>query len=247
MVCIADKVLNSCPANIASLGLYVEAGRVETATKSITALTKASNAQITATAHGLSADELIWINAAVGGMVEIRQTFAKVVSVVDANNITVDVASTNFTTYTSGGALSRAGRATGAIDIGKAYGWHAGLEPLWRLTTGASSISDWNDFREPCPRFGMGAIVMASDANKKLIADEARNDYLSITSSATLTATRDIQLPHKPKFYDVYNGTTGAQSLRFIGPTGTGITVANAKRARLVSDGTNIERMTADV
>ena len=87
---------------------------------------------------------------------------------------------------------------------------------------------------------------MASDANKTLTQAEARADILDLTSSVSLTATRNVVLPLAPKQWTVANLTTGAQSLQFIGATGTGITVANGMRAILYSDGTNIVRVTPD-
>lgn len=91
------------------------------------------------------------------------------------------------------------------------------------------------------------AISMTADANKTPTAAEAASDILSVTSTLSLTATRNVVLPLTARQWTVFNGTTGAQSLQFIGATGTGITVANGKRAVLYSDGTNIVRVTADV
>lgn len=83
-----------------------------------------------------------------------------------------------------------------------------------------------------------------SDANTTLTRAEAANSTLTFTG--TLTATRDIVVPLVgKKQWTVYNGT--GQSLRFIGASGTGITVATVKHAIVRSDGTNIMRVTADV
>jgi predicted flavoprotein YhiN len=49
-----------------------------------------------------------------------------------------------------------------------------------------------------------------------------------------------------PQIWVVDNSTTGGQSLQFIGATGTGVTVANARRAVIFSDGTNIVRASPD-
>lgn len=82
-----------------------------------------------------------------------------------------------------------------------------------------------------------------SDANTTLTQAQAANSTLTFTG--TLTATRDVVVPLVGnKQWTVYNGT--GQSLRFIGPTGTGITVATVKHAIVRSDGTNIVRVTAD-
>lgn len=127
-------------------------------------------------------------------------------------------------------------------------GWTAGYWPLYQITTDGSGITAYTDKRawivDIHPR---AAISMASDANKTLTQAEARAPWLSITSAVSLSATRNIVLPLLPAIWFVYNGTTGGQSLQFIGATGTGITVANGKRAIVAADGTNIVRFGADV
>lgn len=82
-----------------------------------------------------------------------------------------------------------------------------------------------------------------SDANTTLTQAESANSTLTFTG--TLTATRDVVVPLVGKRqWTVYNGT--GQSLQFIGPSGTGITVATLKHAIIRSDGTNIVRVMAD-
>lgn len=85
--------------------------------KTITAITKAASAQVTATAHGLTAGQIAYV-AGAGGMTEINGQWYLVKTVIDANNITLAVDSTNFTTYTSGGTVSPAGDA-GYFGYGK--------------------------------------------------------------------------------------------------------------------------------
>lgn len=122
----------------------------------------------------------------------------------------------------------------------------AGRIPLWTVTCSGSAITSWTDERTwGAPRLPRGVVNMASDANKTLTQAEAAIDILEITSTS-LGATRDIVLPLIPRQWVVFNNTTGGQSIRFIGASGTGITVANAKRAILYADGTNIVRVTAD-
>lgn len=95
------------------------------------------------------------------------------------------------------------------------------------------------------------AISMTADANKTLTTAEAEGDTLNVTSTLSLTATRDIIVPLTSnggkRTWIVWNGTTGAQAIRVIGASGTGIIIATAKRAIVQSDATNIQRITADV
>lgn len=70
--------------------------------KTITAITKAANAQVTVTSHGLVAGDIVTFHGVVG-MTQINTLTGVVQSVVDANNFTVNINSTSFTTYSSGG------------------------------------------------------------------------------------------------------------------------------------------------
>jgi hypothetical protein len=137
---------------------------------------------------------------------------------------------------------------TGSVSS-NTTGFTAGRIPLYVVVTGASAITSWQDRRawvQPAHVAGLLARAMTADANITLTAAEARCQILRIASSVSLTATRDVVLPLAPQQWIVSNETTGGQSLRFIGASGTGITVANARRAVLFSDGTNIVRATAD-
>lgn len=94
-------------------GLLKSAGAtqqyVTAAIRTITAITKANPCKITSTAHGLTTGNQIEVYGA-GGMVELNALFTAgqlyPCTVVDANNVTIPVDSTGFTTYTSGGSLS---------------------------------------------------------------------------------------------------------------------------------------------
>ena len=122
----------------------------------------------------------------------------------------------------------------------------AGRTPLYTVTTNGSAITGWTDYRTwGAPGNPRLVVNMASDANKTLTQAEAAAQILEFTSTS-LGATRDIVLPLIPRQWTVFNNTTGGQSLQFIGATGTGVTVANAKRAIIYADGTNIVRVTAD-
>lgn len=90
------------------------------------------------------------------------------------------------------------------------------------------------------------SIVMSADSNKTLSSIEAAAEIYDITSSLSLTATRNVVVPLLRRQFTVYNGTTGAQSIQIIAPSGTGITIANGKRAILYCNGTNVVRVTPD-
>lgn len=78
------------------------------ATKSVTAITQATNAQVTVAGHGLSVGDRV-LFASASGMTAINGYTAAVVSVVDSNNFTIDINTTanGFSAYTSGGTIAK--------------------------------------------------------------------------------------------------------------------------------------------
>ena len=124
-------------------------------------------------------------------------------------------------------------------------GFTAGRWPLYSIVAGATTVTSYTDYRMAAPPItGLLQKAFPSDANYTATQAEAANDIIQI-SSGTITATRNFVLPLVPKQWTVFNGN--AQSVQFIGATGTGITVATGKRAIIYADGTNIVRVTADV
>jgi hypothetical protein len=85
-------------------------------TVSITAITKATNAQISATAHGLVTGDYCYIDTVVGGMVEIRDRIAQITKVSDDVFSCDNIDSTDFTTYTSGGTIRKVTPSLLAVD-----------------------------------------------------------------------------------------------------------------------------------
>lgn len=75
-------------------------------TKTISGITQATQAVLTIVGHGYSVNDQFQV-AAVVGMVEINTYVATVVAVPDADNVTVNIDSTKFTAYTSGGTAAK--------------------------------------------------------------------------------------------------------------------------------------------
>lgn len=91
-------------------------------------------------------------------------------------------------------------------------------------------------------------IDYASDANKTPTAAQYVSPILVLTSSVSLTATRDLIVPlSSGSFWVVYNNTTGGQSIRVIGSSGTGITIKNGRVGIVRADGTNVVSAHNDV
>ena len=96
---------------------------------------------------------------------------------------------------------------------------------------------------------GYGNPDFATDANLTLTytddnaAQAARALVLNVTSTGSLSTTRELIVPTIQKQYIVQNNTSGAQSITVKTSGGTGITVPNGRKAHLYVDGTNVIQM----
>ena len=157
-------------------------------------------------------------------------------------------------TVISGGTEALSGSATNYVEANPSTGavtknttaYTPGYWRIGRAVTGTGSITTWYDdrFLNFAQQTRMLTKACPSDANYTLTAAEADVDVIKV-SAGTISTTRDfivpIAFPHK---WTVINAN--AQSVRIIGATGTGITVATGKAAIVMADGTNVVRITAD-
>ena len=161
---------------------------------------------------------------------------AGVITTIAAQTLALTVSATNYV---------EAHPDTGAVSK-NTTAFTPGYLPIAVVTTNTTGIvpsTGFVDSRTVALATNSALDKALSDANATLTQPEAVNATLTFTG--TLTATRDIVVPLVGKRqWTVYNGT--GQSLRFIGASGTGITVATLKHAIVRSDGTNIVRVTAD-
>lgn len=103
---------------------------------------------------------------------------------------------------------------------------------------------------------GIRNLTVASTANTSLgsvdvsAGDVTLNSTQSglkyYTATGALTANRNIIVPNNWEG-GVYNNTSGAFSVTWKTASGSGVAVAQTKRAFLYGDGTNVVRMTSDV
>ena len=89
------------------------------------------------------------------------------------------------------------------------------------------------------PIFGADAdaTITMVDSNA---AQTARCFALNVTSSVSLTTTRNLIVPTIQKPYLIYNNTSGSQSITVKTSAGTGVTVANGTYMLVYVDGTNV-------
>jgi len=89
------------------------------------------------------------------------------------------------------------------------------------------------------PNFSTDADLTLTYTNT-VASQTARNLFLDVTSSLSLTATRSLIVPTIYKNYVVANNTTGGQSITVKTTAGTGITIPNGRKAALYVDNTNV-------
>lgn len=89
-------------------GFVLEEDSAGSAGLKITAATKAVNCQLTVAFHDYAVGDRVFITG-VEGMTELNGRLAKVVSVVDANNITIDIDSRGYGTFTTSTGIVRTG------------------------------------------------------------------------------------------------------------------------------------------
>lgn len=93
---------------------------------------------------------------------------------------------------------------------------------------------------------GYGNPNFISDANLTLtLADSnasqaARCFVLNVTSSVSLSVTRELVVPTIQKPYIIRNNTTGGQSITVKTSAGSGVTVPNSNYVFVYTDGTNV-------
>ena len=93
---------------------------------------------------------------------------------------------------------------------------------------------------------GYGNPVFIADADLTIALTDsnasqvARNFALNVTSSGSLTATRNLIVPTLEKSYLIRNNTTGSQSIVVKTSAGTGVTVPNGTYLLVYVDGTNV-------
>jgi len=153
-------------------------------------------------------------------------------------------------------ALALTASATNYIEATRAgvvskntVGFTGGSIPLYTVVTGASTVTSYTDHRAwVAPGYlasnGSVAVTTADvDLTAAANADKARCAYL--TTTGALTGNRNVIVPNSWQAV-VFCNNTGAFTTTFKTAAGSGIVVAQGKRALLIADGTNVVRVTQD-
>ena len=132
--------------------------------------------------------------------------------------------------------------ASRALAVTQAAGsvFEADKLALYKIVTGASTVSSYEDHRDPhhINRFLFGWLSKAmSDANQTLTYEEAMCDGIRATGG--LSAQRDLIVPAVPRNYYVYANTTGGFGIRVKTASGTAVELEDDDCAVVVCDGTD--------
>lgn len=156
-------------------------------------------------------------------------------------------------TAIANGTVSLTNTATNYIEATRAgvvsantTGFTAGRIPLYTAVAAGGLVTSYTDQRAWVDPDYMthDVSVAVTAANVTLSAAQARASYL--TTTGILTGNRDVIVPNN-WHGTVYCNNTGAFTTTFKTSGGSGIVVAQTKRAILHADGTNVVRVTADV
>ena len=121
-----------------------------------------------------------------------------------------------------------------------------GRIPLYLAVTGPTTVTSYTDYRafyQPRDMTSKATVTFTS-ADATLTADQARAKYLT-TAGAITGANRNVVVPNDWEGI-VFCNNTGAFTTTIKTLAGTGVVVAQGKRAVLLADGTNVVRVTAD-
>lgn len=156
-------------------------------------------------------------------------------------------------TAIANGTVTLTGSATNYVSISQAgvvsvaTSRNAANVPLYTVVTTVAGVTSYTDERTPenMARLTHGIASQAlTTANVTLTQAQALCETLTITGA--LTAVRDLIVPLVRRRWAVRHTGTGFDA-RVIGATGTGVTIGIGKTAIVECDGTNVNRITADV
>lgn len=156
----------------------------------------------------------------------------------NAAALALTASATNYLEATRAGVVSK-----------NTVGFTGGSIPLYTVVTGASTVTSYTDHRAwVAPGYlpGNGSIAVTTvdvDLTVPANADKARCSYL--TTTGALTGNRNVIVPNNWQGI-VFCNNSGAFTTTFKTAAGSGVVVAQGKRAVLVADGTNVVRVTPD-
>lgn len=119
-------------------------------------------------------------------------------------------------------------------------GFTSGRIPLYEITAGASSVTNYIDKRTGLIPVATGYAVKSVAGGVDVQLTNAESLCRTLKFTGALTASINVFAPDRPFSYVVENATTGAFELTFVTLSGTGIKIPQGERLSVVSDGTNM-------
>ena len=121
-----------------------------------------------------------------------------------------------------------------------------GSIPLYTVVTGASSVTSYTDQRAWVQPEHLTSMTSVSVTTADVTLNDAQSRCSYLTTTGALTANRNVIVPNNWQG-TVFCNNSGAFTTTFKTAAGSGVVVAQGKRAILLADGTNVVRITADV
>jgi hypothetical protein len=165
-----------------------------------------------------------------GGALEVDGALTAIAN----STLTLTASATNYVEATRAGVVSS-----------NTTGFTAGRIPLYEVVTGASTVTSYTDRRAPWrPGYvSHNAAVTVTTADVTLSAAQARARRIVVTGA--MTAARNLVVPNDGEWI-IDCQATGGFALTVKTAGGSGVAIANAKRALVFADGTNVVRITPD-
>ena len=121
-----------------------------------------------------------------------------------------------------------------------------GSIPLYTAVTGASSVTSYTDQRAWVQPEHLTSMTSVSVTTADVTLNDAQSRCSYLTTTGALTANRNVIVPNNWQG-TVFCNNSGAFTTTFKTAAGSGVVVAQGKRAILLADGTNVVRITSDV
>lgn len=153
----------------------------------------------------------------------------------NAAALALTASATNYIEATRAGVVSK---NTG--------GFTGGSIPLYTVVTGASSVTSYTDQRAWVQPEHITSMTSVSVTTADVTLNNAQSRCSYLTTTGALTANRNVIVPNNWQG-TVFCNNSGAFTTTFKTAAGSGVMIAQGKRAILLADGTNVVRITSDV
>ncbi len=153
----------------------------------------------------------------------------------NAAALALTASATNYIEATRAGVVSK---NTG--------GFTGGSIPLYTVVTGASSVTSYTDQRAWVQPEHITSMTSVSVTTADVTLNDAQSRCSYLTTTGALTANRNVIVPNNWQGTVLCNNS-GSFTTTFKTAAGSGVMIAQGKRAILLADGTNVVRITSDV